>query len=105
MHASAALHSRSAAMTAFYVAWRKPLALAALILLAVAACGRQSGSSRAETATAVGTVGEAPGSTSGTTMIRGSVASMAASELTVRTDSGTVSVQLEPSTQVYDRKP
>ncbi len=72
--------------------------------LVLAACSGQPGSARPDSTSATGEVSRAADTTANT-MVRGTVANLSASTVGIKTDSGTVTVQLTQPLQVYDRRP
>lgn len=72
---------------------------------ALAACNSQSGSARADSTSAPGDVSHAPDTVAAATMVRGTVATLSQSEVDIKTDTATVTVQLSQPVQIYDRQP
>src|SRR5437763_7956402 len=69
---------------------------------AAIACGRGSGAGRADSAAGQ----SAPTTASDTTAtVRGTVVSLSATTLVIKADTGSVTVQVTPPLQVYDREP
>src|SRR6185503_14580186 len=103
------MHARRP-MTSHRSAFRFSLvSLLAGSLTFAAACGGNNAASRGDTASASGTVaGSTPSTTSpanAPAMVRGSIQSLTANMLTIRSDSGTVEVQLSQPVQIYSRQP
>ena len=69
---------------------------------AAIACGRGSSAGRADSAAGQ----SAPTTASDTTAtVRGTVVSLSATTLVIKADTGSVTVQVTPPLQVYDREP
>lgn len=81
----------------------RPIVVLGMCSLVLAACSRQPGAARGDSA--AGELSQASGATSATPMVRGTVATVSESELGVKTDSGVVTVRLTRPVQVYDRQP
>lgn len=81
----------------------RPIVLLATCSLVLAACSRQPGAARGDSA--AGELSQAAGTATATPMVRGTVATVSESELGVKTDSGVVTVRLTRPVQVYDRQP
>jgi hypothetical protein len=81
----------------------KRLAVLGMCSLVLAACSRDSGMARGDSA--AGQLSHAADTASASPMVRGTVASVSESELGVKTDSGTVTVHLTRPVQLYERQP
>lgn len=78
-----------------------PLAVAALAAFTVLACSRESGSTNSDTAAAQG----APAAADSAANVRGTVATVSATDIAIKTDTGIVTIRITPPFQVYDREP
>lgn len=78
-----------------------PLAIIGFAAVMVVACNRDSGSANSDTTT----VQSAPAATDSAVNVRGTVASVSATSIAVKTDTGTVTIKVAPPFQVYDREP
>jgi hypothetical protein len=78
-----------------------PLAVAAVAAFTVIACGRESGSANSDTTAAQ----SAPAATDSAVNVRGTVASVSATDIAIKTDTGTVTIKITQPFQVYDREP
>jgi hypothetical protein len=77
-----------------------PLAVAALAAFAVPACSRESGSANSDTTAAQGM----PAAADSAVNVRGTVASVSATDIAIKTDTGTVAIKVTPPFQVYGRE-
>lgn len=77
------------------------LAITVFGALAAFACSRESGSANSDTTAAQGVAAAADSAAN----VRGTVASVSATEITLKTDTGNVTVKITAPFQVYDREP
>jgi hypothetical protein len=82
--------------------WSTPIVATGVCLLLGAACSRQPGSARSDSI--AGEVSKAD-TAAATPSVRGTVASISDNALSVKTDTGAVTVQLTRPLEVYDRQP
>jgi hypothetical protein len=78
-----------------------PLAVAAFTAFTVFACNRESGPANSDTTAAQGVSGPADSAVN----VRGTVASVSATDIAIKTDTGTVTIKVAQPFQVYDRGP
>jgi hypothetical protein len=78
-----------------------PFAVAAFAAFTVLACNRESGSANSDTTAAQGV--SAAGDSAAN--VRGTVASVSATDIAIKTDTGTVTIKITQPFQVYDREP
>jgi hypothetical protein len=77
-----------------------PFAVAAFAAFTVLACNRESGSANSDTTAAQGV--SAAGDSAAN--VRGTVASVSATDIAIKTDTGTVTIKITQPFQVYDRE-
>ncbi len=80
-----------------------PLAVAALTAFTVLACNRKSGSANSDTTAAQGVPAPAPADSA--VNVRGTVASVSATDIAIKTATGNVAIKVAQPFQVYDREP
>jgi hypothetical protein len=83
--------------------WRRssPLAITVFGAFAAFACNRESGSANSDTTAAQGATAAADSAAN----VRGTVANVSATAITIKTDTGNVTIKITPPFQVYDREP
>jgi hypothetical protein len=72
-----------------------------LAAFTVLACSRESGSANSDNSAVQGV----PAAADSAANVRGTVASVSATDIAIKTDTGTVAIKITPPFQVYDREP